>query len=544
MLIAEFIFNLNVAYYQEGNMVVDRKQIAKNLILKSHGLEILSTLILILTLIFPDLQTQKQDSTLQNLIFLLFLVHKINIDRIVTVYETAINLSKKFSSYLTLVKLLLFFFMLFIYLLVCGIGQENIIKITQKIGLIEQKFRRIVGINNFQFHFIMLVQLCLLLGMEIQHLKPRQKESEKKKLRTINSYMQRKNVPFTLQNQIRQYLDYFWQLQASEESEDEKQIIQQLPENLRDTLMIKANHSFFNKVSLFKDNFSIAFKQKLLKKINHIVVQILEDSNEKPNTPSLFYIEEGTIEVYINQKLQQCIRQVNKQQVLEIDNFIIGTTSTEIFKSIGLSKLLILDRNDFMSVISQFPEDFETFCRLKDDLIFNQDLQLFEYKCIVCGMNSHKVINCAFIHYAPQKDFIIRKFNYLKIQKRRNHLRASKRSELNFLKKQISIITYKIVTSNEAQNKQQQKSLTQSKNSLVNPQGQITTLSKPLKDFTEMQSQRSVDQGEKFILNYNRLGIIITIKNLTKIQIPKQFLQMLSEKQRLFKDGLVKRIQA
>lgn len=36
--------------------------------------------------------------------------------------------------------------------------------------------------------------------------------------------------------------------------------------------MIKANHSFFNKVSLFKDNFSIAFKQKLLKKINHLVL--------------------------------------------------------------------------------------------------------------------------------------------------------------------------------------------------------------------------------------------------------------------------------
>lgn len=37
-------------------------------------------------------------------------MHKVNIDRIVTVYETAINLSKKFSSYLTLFKLLMFFF--------------------------------------------------------------------------------------------------------------------------------------------------------------------------------------------------------------------------------------------------------------------------------------------------------------------------------------------------------------------------------------------------------------------------------------------------
>jgi hyperpolarization activated cyclic nucleotide-gated potassium channel 1 len=40
----------------------------------------------------------------------LFLVHKFTIDKIVSVYETAINLSKRFSSYLTLVKLLMFFF--------------------------------------------------------------------------------------------------------------------------------------------------------------------------------------------------------------------------------------------------------------------------------------------------------------------------------------------------------------------------------------------------------------------------------------------------
>ncbi|CAD8197075.1 unnamed protein product [Paramecium pentaurelia] len=545
ILIAEFLFNLNVAYYQEGNMVTDRKQIAKNLISKSYGLEIFSTIILILALIFPDIQTQKQDSTPQNLIFLLFLVHKVNIDRIVTVYETAINLSKKFSSYLTLVKLLMFFFYV-VHVFAClwyWVGKYNknnpenwlyraeilddswdqqylvsfyyacVTMFTVGYGDLTPKtqIERVVTILFIILSSVQLPYSVNTVGNIIQQISA-YGEERKNKLRTINSYMQRKNVPYTLQNQIRQYLDYYWQLQASEESEDEKQIIQQLPENLRDTLMIKANHSFFNKVSLFKDNFSIAFKQKLLKKINHLVLQpgqIIEIPDEKQDCPTLFYIEEGTIEVFLNQKHKQCIRKVNKQQALGIDNFIVGTITTEIFKSIGLSKLLILQRNDFINVLSQFPEDFETFCKLKDDILFNQDLQLFEYNCIACGMNSHKVVHCPFIHYAPQKDFIIKKFNYYKNQKRRDHLRSNNKtkryfqlSELNFLKKQISIISNKITTPHLVQNKQQQKSLTQSKNLLSNPHVKSNSQQKPL----DMQPLRLIDYGEKPMIIYNLRG--------------------------------------
>ncbi|CAD8093468.1 unnamed protein product [Paramecium primaurelia] len=574
ILIAEFLFNLNVAYYQEGNMVTDRKQIAKNLISKSYGLEIFSTITLILDLIFPDIQTQKQDSTPQNLIFLLFLVHKVNIDRIVTVYETAINLSKKFSSYLTLVKLLMFFFYV-VHVFAClwyWVGKYNknnpenwlyraeimddswdqqylvsfyyacVTMFTVGYGDLTPKtqIERVVTILFIILSSVQLPYSVNTVGNIIQQISA-YGEERKNKLRTINSYMQRKTVPYTLQNQIRQYLDYYWQLQASEESEDEKQIIQQLPENLRDTLMIKANHSFFNKVSLFKDNFSIAFKQKLLKKINHLVLQpgqIIEIPDEKQDCPILFYIEEGTIEVFLNQKHKQCIRKVNKQQALGIDNFIVGTLTTEIFKSIGLSKLLILQRNDFINVISQFPEDFETFCKLKDDIIFNQDLQLFEYNCIACGMNSHKVVHCPFIHYAPQKDFIIKKFNYYQNQKRRDHLRSNNKtkryfqlSELNFLKKQISIISNKITAPHLVQNKQQYKSLTQSKNLLINKSYQIC-------------SHQGLLIMERNLLQNKICEVMHKIHSeQIKNQTQKDYLQMLLKKQQLFRDGLVGMIQ-
>lgn len=55
ILILEFIFNLNVAYYLEGNLVIDRKLIAKNLIYKYYGLEIFSTIIILLAFMFPEL---------------------------------------------------------------------------------------------------------------------------------------------------------------------------------------------------------------------------------------------------------------------------------------------------------------------------------------------------------------------------------------------------------------------------------------------------------------------------------------------------------
>lgn len=54
MLIIEFIFSLFQSYYDDGQIVTSRKQIAQHLVSKAYGLELISTLILILFFIFSE----------------------------------------------------------------------------------------------------------------------------------------------------------------------------------------------------------------------------------------------------------------------------------------------------------------------------------------------------------------------------------------------------------------------------------------------------------------------------------------------------------
>lgn len=88
-----------------------------------------------------------------------------------------------------------------------------------------------------------------------------------KKVQTINTYMQNKGISYQLQYQIREYLNYYWLAQNQEESAEERAIINQLSENLRERLMLEANSLILNSCPLFKQYFSDQLKKKLVRQI-------------------------------------------------------------------------------------------------------------------------------------------------------------------------------------------------------------------------------------------------------------------------------------
>jgi hypothetical protein len=50
-------------------------------------------------------------------------------------------------------------------------------------------------------------------------------------------------------------------------------------------------------------------------------------------------------------------------------------TDSEIYysvKSIDITSCYILQKSEFMKVLQLFPEDLQTFCKIKDDLLFNE----------------------------------------------------------------------------------------------------------------------------------------------------------------------------
>ncbi len=77
----------------------------------------------------------------------------------------------------------------------------------------------------------------------------------KKNLSIINKYLNNKNISVELQYQIREYLEFFWR-EYNQDIDKEKQIINQLPDQLKQTLFLEANKIVIKDSPLFIENFS------------------------------------------------------------------------------------------------------------------------------------------------------------------------------------------------------------------------------------------------------------------------------------------------
>ena len=86
-----------------------------------------------------------------------------------------------------------------------------------------------------------------------------------------------------------------------------------------------------------------------------------------------------------------------------------GVPASERFRSVGFTKLLILSREDFLNIIPEFPEDYEVFREMHDDLIYNSDSKFLKLSCFSCKSQSHRAIECPMLHFIPDREFIIKK---------------------------------------------------------------------------------------------------------------------------------------
>jgi hypothetical protein len=67
-------------------------------------------------------------------------------------------------------------------------------------------------------------------------------------------------------------------------------------------------------------------------------------------------------------------------------------------RSIGFTTLLKIKREDFLNLLKEFPEDYESFCRIRDEIIFYDNFKSIGLNCFSCGSSNHQGFDCPFIH--------------------------------------------------------------------------------------------------------------------------------------------------
>ena len=62
--------------------------------------------------------------------------------------------------------------------------------------------------------------------------------------------------------------------------------------------------------------------------------------------------------------------------------------------TLNVASLAVLKKEDFLSVIRQFPTDYEQYSLMKDNINLYENIKGLDHKCMGCGSYTHYLSSC------------------------------------------------------------------------------------------------------------------------------------------------------
>ncbi|KAL4434928.1 hypothetical protein ABPG74_021267 [Tetrahymena malaccensis] len=218
---------------------------------------------------------------------------------------------------------------------------------------------------------------------------------KKNNMYTISQYMAKKNINYELQIQIKQYLEYYWDMQYSRDKEQEKHLIDQLSPKLKEQLLLETFKAILLECQIFKDNFSQQFIID--------IIQLIEEFSYRPDEiivseqiqddHSLYFIESGQIQVFVDEDAKKILKILKKGDFFGDYSFFTGQSTNLNYKATEFTQVLKIKRSKIFQLFQNKPQDLEAFCNIKDTLLFAQNYSVIHSKCYYCS-GYHLTTNC------------------------------------------------------------------------------------------------------------------------------------------------------
>ncbi|EAR96737.2 cation channel family protein (macronuclear) [Tetrahymena thermophila SB210] len=241
---------------------------------------------------------------------------------------------------------------------------------------------------------------------------------------TIQRYLIRKDVNIQLKSRVRHYLSFLAQEQKDRDKQQEDKILSVLSNKLRDEITQEINSKILNNYLVFSSNFS----KSTLNKLIFIMKEILVNPNEviinedESDDSSIYFIQSGVIEIYLQQIQKKntinVINTLTNGQVFGEISFFSGLQRQASARSVNLSTLYKINREEFIQILKQNTEDFERFKMMQDQIIFQKDTSITRSECYNCKNSYHIANQCPRTHRYFDKQFIILKQNFSTFQER------------------------------------------------------------------------------------------------------------------------------
>ncbi|KAL4463534.1 hypothetical protein ABPG72_014937 [Tetrahymena utriculariae] len=229
------------------------------------------------------------------------------------------------------------------------------------------------------------------------------------------------------------------QEQKDRDKQAEDEIISILSNKLREEITIEINSKILNKFSIFSSNFSKQTLDKLVFKMTEVLINPNEIifREEQNDDMSIYFIQSGVIEIY-----QQSVQKLDKPNVIKTladeslfgeISFFSGLSRKASARSINLSTLYKISREDFLDVIQENNEDYERFKMIQEQIVFQGELSLLHVECYNCKKIGHISSQCPKTHQIFDKQFIILREIYSSFQHRSYFDRPIDKNDLKLL---------------------------------------------------------------------------------------------------------------
>lgn len=218
---------------------------------------------------------------------------------------------------------------------------------------------------------------------------------------TLSSYMKRKNIPSALRLRVKRYLNYLWE-RKKEQPIDEINLIMRLSRPLRTEIYALTRGPVMVSCSVFPERFSkqIQILSNLLVSEIFAPSDIVFDEGELSS--SMYFIKSGEVDIY-----QKKTRSTYK--VLEEFNnfgelaFFSLKPRCASAKCRFFTELMRLERCKVDEAFDSIPDAIATMQLIEDRLI-EEDLSILEIFCYICHEKNHVAAICPQIVIMSDKE--------------------------------------------------------------------------------------------------------------------------------------------
>lgn len=231
-----------------------------------------------------------------------------------------------------------------------------------------------------------------------------------KEMITIHKFMKKKEVSQNLRRKIDNYLQYFYE--KEEKTVSPGIIVNKMGDTLKKQLFIESYLPILKTIPFFSRNFTVSTLKKLSTSIIERTFQpgeiILPES---PNNKHFYYILKGEVDVcfssFSSTSLEKSIKKLLKGDSFNESSFFSQNLENLGMKSVHNSSLLMINSDDFLSIIKENQRDYEVYCNLKDEVSLYGNCSNLHKNCLFCKNPAHLLTNCPLIHYYPSSNRVI-----------------------------------------------------------------------------------------------------------------------------------------